>query len=196
MIIRHYEDADEAGWVRCRTLAFLHTTYFYNVLNQKEHYKNPSIELVAEIEGQIVGLIDVEYENKEGSVCFKGKSLGGMIWHIAVLPDLSHQGIGEALLKEAENRAIELGLNRFEAWTRDNEWVQKWYGKMGFAKVDAYYHVDVPDDKMARTTTSNVPALYLVNGFAYYTGEDIDQFKKTNKRVLKCVCYEKYLLPN
>lgn len=195
MIIRHYEDADEAGWVRCRTLAFLYTAHFDNVLNQKKHYKNPSIELVAEIEGQIVGLIDVEYENKEGSVCFRGKGLGGMIWHIAVHPDLSHQGIGETLLKEAEDRAIELGLNRFEAWTRDDGWVQKWYGKMGFSKVDAYYHVDVPDNEMERTT-SNVPALYLVNGFAHYTGEDNDQSKKTNKGVLKCVCYEKYLLAN
>lgn len=69
MIIRDYRVNDETGWVRCRTLAFLQTAYFDNVLNKKEYYKNPAIELVAELDGQIVGLIDVEYEKEERSVC-------------------------------------------------------------------------------------------------------------------------------
>ena len=63
MKIRSYRPEDEEGWVRCRVLAFLHTAYFDNVLQQKERYDNPSIELVAEVDGQIVGLIDIELEN-------------------------------------------------------------------------------------------------------------------------------------
>lgn len=62
MFIREYNDSDEVGWVRCRTLSFLNTAYFDNVLNKKENYENPAIELVAELNGQIIGLIDIEYE--------------------------------------------------------------------------------------------------------------------------------------
>ncbi|WP_144265415.1 GNAT family N-acetyltransferase, partial [Nosocomiicoccus sp. HMSC059G07] len=93
MIIRDYEVSDEAGWVRCRVLSFLQTAYFDNVLTEKERYDNPAIELVAEIDGQIVGLIDVEYETEELTVCSRGAGLGGMIWHIAVQPDYYRQGI-------------------------------------------------------------------------------------------------------
>ncbi|HGN6593803.1 TPA: GNAT family N-acetyltransferase, partial [Bacillus tropicus] len=112
MLIRDYQNDDEQGWLRCRVLAFLNTAYYDNVLNKKEVYKNPSIELVAEIDGKIVGLIDVEYEKKEKTVCSRGTGLGGMIWHIAVHPDYARQGIGESLLKAAEKRAIDLNLNR------------------------------------------------------------------------------------
>ncbi len=70
----------------------LQTAYFDNVLNKKERYENPAIELVAELDGQIVGLIDVEYEKEERTVCSKGTGLGGMIWHIAVHPDFIEEG--------------------------------------------------------------------------------------------------------
>lgn len=77
MFIREYKDTDEISWVRCRTLSFLNTAYFDNVLNKKEKYENPAIELVAELNGQIIGLIDVEYEKKEKTVCSRGQGLGG-----------------------------------------------------------------------------------------------------------------------
>ena len=129
MIIRDYRVNDETGWVRCRTLAFLQTAYFDNVLNKKERYENPAIELVAELDGQIVGLIDVEYEIEERTVCSRGEGLGGMIWHIAVHPDFSRLGIGQQLLYAAETKARRVNLNRLEAWTRDDLWVQNWYEK-------------------------------------------------------------------
>jgi len=193
LLIREYKDTDEIGWVRCRTLSFLNTAYFDNVLNKKESYKNPAIELIAELNGQIVGLIDVEYEKEEKTVCSRGEGLGGMIWHIAVHPDYYRQGIGEQLLQEAEKRAIDLGLNRFEAWTRDDRWVQNWYEKMLFNKVDSYYHIYFEGNEMKNQIQSTIPKLYLVNTFAHYVGEDIEQFKITNQRIYECVCYEKYL---
>ncbi|MGE7024366.1 GNAT family N-acetyltransferase [Solibacillus cecembensis] len=193
MIIREYKDTDEIGWVRCRTLSFLNTAYFDNVLNKKEIYENSAIELVADLNGLIVGLIDVEYEKEEKTVCSRGEGLGGMIWHIAVHPDYYRQGIGEKLLQEAEKRAISLGLNRFEAWTRDDRWVQDWYEKMLFNKVDSYYHIYFEGNEMKDRIQSTIPKLYLVNSFTHYVGEEIEQFKTSNKRIHECVCYEKYL---
>lgn len=190
MIIRDYRVNDETGWVRCRTLAFLQTAYFDNVLNKKERYENPAIELVAELDGQIVGLIDVEYETEERTVCSRGEGLGGMIWHIAVHPDFSRRGIGQQLLYAAETKARRMKLNRFEAWTRDDLWVQNWYEKMNFNIVDSYYHVYFEGNEMNHRIQSNMPNLYLVNAFTHYVGKDIHQLTN-NKRIHQCICFEK-----
>ncbi|WIV21032.1 GNAT family N-acetyltransferase [Paenibacillus polygoni] len=192
MLIRDYKVEDEQGWLSCRVLAFLNTAYYDNVLNKKEVYENPSIELVAEIDGQIIGLIDIEYEIQESTVCSRGKGLGGMIWHIAVHPDYSRQGIGEGLLKVAEKRAIEKNLNRFEAWTRDDNWVLNWYRKMRFNLVESYFHIYFEGNEMNNRITNNVSKLYPVSTFAHYVGEDVEQFNSV-KRKHQCVCFEKYI---
>ncbi|MFF2753708.1 GNAT family N-acetyltransferase [Psychrobacillus sp. NPDC058041] len=192
MMIRPYCSTDEVGWVRCRTLAFLDTAYYENVLNKKEKYENPAIELVAELGGLIVGLIDVEYEVTERTVCSRGTGLGGMIWHIAVHPDYRRQGIGEALLKEAEKLAILLGLNRLEAWTRDDEWVNNWYEKNQFLKVDSYYHVFMEGSELNGVIEANISKMYPATVFAHYIGQEIDMLKTKFKRIHECVCYEKH----
>lgn len=190
MIIREYATGDEKEWIRCRTLAFLETAYFDNVLKEKERYENPAIELVAEWDGQIVGLIDIEYEKEERTICSRGEGLGGMIWHVAVHPDYSRQGIGTQLLHAAEKRAMEIGLNRLKVWTRDDLWVQEWYEKMHFKHVDYYYHIYFEGDEMKQHTQNNTTGLHFVNAFAHYVGENIEQFE--NKRIHQCVCFEKY----
>lgn len=65
MEIRVYHPNDEIGWIRCRVLSFLDTAYFDNVLNKKEKYQNPAIELVAIHNNQVVGLLDIEYMKKK-----------------------------------------------------------------------------------------------------------------------------------
>ncbi len=191
MIIREYRQTDEVGWIRCRVLAFLGTAYFDNVLQQKEKYENECIELVAENDGKIIGLLDVECEQVEQSVCSRGEGLGGMLWHIAVHPDYQRQEIGEKLLQEAEKRAGALGLKRFEAWTRDDKWVQKWYEKMNFQSVESYHHIYFEGNEGADIITVSVSKLNLVHSFAHYTGEQIEYFRATNQRIHECICYEK-----
>src|SRR5690625_7441727 len=101
MKIRFYRKEDERGWVRCRVLSFLDTAYFDNVLKEKEQYENPSLEFVAVEEGQIVGLLDIEYEVEEQTVCSRGTGCGGMIWDMAVHAESRRQGIATQLLQEA-----------------------------------------------------------------------------------------------
>ncbi|MED1117026.1 GNAT family N-acetyltransferase, partial [Bacillus paramycoides] len=161
--IRAYKKDDEIGWVRCRALSFLDTAYYDNVFREKEKYENPAIELVAVHEDQIVGLIDIEYELEERTVCSRGTGLGGMIWHIAVHPDFRRMRIGNQLLYEAEKLAKELKLNRLEAWTRDDLWVQQWYEKNEFVNVDSYLHVySDQTDEIKDVITSNIKQLYPV----------------------------------
>lgn len=118
-----------------------------------------------------------------------------MIWHIAVHPDFRRQGIGSQLLKEAEKIAKGKGQNRLEAWTRDDDWVRKWYFKNGFIERESYLHVFIDGgQELNGVIQSNIPQLYPVQVFAHYVGENKEEIRKRFKRVHECCCYEKYLV--
>jgi ribosomal protein S18 acetylase RimI-like enzyme len=194
-IVRPYEDADEEGWLRCRVLSFLHSAFFDDVRREKERYERPSLELVAERNGQIVGLIDVECEEESATVCSDRPGLGGMIWHLAVHPDYQRRGIATALLREAEGRARARGLERFEAWTRDDAHVQAWYESRGFERVYSYLHVYVDLDEGLRDVFPiTADGLRPVRLFAHYTGERPDEIRRRFARVHDDVLYERRLV--
>jgi ribosomal protein S18 acetylase RimI-like enzyme len=190
MQIRKYQTDDEKGWVRCRTLSFLETAYFDNVLQFKESYDNPAIELVAVMNNQVVGLIDTECESEPKTVCTGDKCLGGMIWHVAVHPDYQRMGIGEMLLHETECIAKERGLDYLEAWTRDDQWVMDWYEKNKFIKGYTYLHVYI--DKREELKPVNAD-LQLIQGFAHYTGDKMDEIKASYHRTHDCSCFRKII---
>lgn len=191
MQIREYRPEVEEGWLRCRVLAFLHSAYYDNVLREKERYRYPAIELVAELDGTIVGLIDLECEAEPGTVCSNRPGLAAMIWHLAIHPDCRGRGIARALLEEAVARARERGIVRLEAWTRDDADVRRWYERQGFEPVDSYLHVyvDGPEELHA-VIRSQVPKLYPVFTFAHYTGEEREWVRGRFRRVHECVLYE------
>jgi GNAT superfamily N-acetyltransferase len=193
LAVRPYEPADERGWLECRVLAFLDSAYFDAVERQKERYERPSVELVAEVSGQIVGLIDVECEEEPGTVCENRPGLGGMIWHLAVLRDFRRRGIAARLLATAEEAARRRGIERFEAWTRDDPWVQAWYESQGFVQIYSYLHVYPHGrEEIAGVLTSELPGLKPVEAFAHYTGEEgREEIRARFERVHDCVCYER-----
>ena len=184
--IRSYEPRDEVGWVRCRVLSFLGSAFWDAVERSKERYEQPAIELVAEEDGAIVGLLDVECETP---ALADRPGRGGMIWHLAVHPDRQRRGIAAALLGEAERRARERGLERLEAWTRDDAHVQRWYERHGFARIDGYLHVYLERDDLRQYDGE----LRLVKAFAHYTGDDPEQIRRRYARVHDDVLYEKRL---
>jgi ribosomal protein S18 acetylase RimI-like enzyme len=193
VVIRPYTDADERGWLECRVLAFLDSAYYDAVEREKEHYERPSVELVAETDGRIVGLIDLECEEEPGTVCREGAGLGAMIWHIAVLPEFRRHGIASRLLATAEVELQARGIGRVEAWTRDDAWVQAWYESQGFEQAYSYLHVYVHGRaEVDGVITSELPDLKPINVFAQYTETDgRDEIRRRFKRVHDCVCYER-----
>jgi ribosomal protein S18 acetylase RimI-like enzyme len=184
VVIRPYEPADEAGWLRCRLLAFFDSAFFDSVEREKEHYAKPAIELVADAEGEIVGLLDLECDS-DGLYDRPGR--GGMIWHLATHPDHRRRGIAAALLEETERQAGERGLERLEAWTRDDGHVQRWYETHGFTKIDSYLHVYLERDDLRAFDNE----LRLVKAFAHYTGDRPDEIRRRYERVHDDVLYEK-----
>ncbi|NLY85415.1 MAG: GNAT family N-acetyltransferase [Tissierellia bacterium] len=190
MIIREYEDRDSLGWVRCRVLSFLDTAYFDNVLREKEKYNNPSVELVAEIDNKIVGLIDVEYEVEKGTVCYYTDELGAVIWHLAVLPEYRNRGIATQLLNRAIEILKEKDIKRIEAWTRDDKWVNDWYLSRGFRLKEEYLHVYGDRKECNEIASPKIKDLSICNFFAHYLGENKDEIKNKFKRVHECRMYE------
>jgi ribosomal protein S18 acetylase RimI-like enzyme len=193
VVIRPYRDDDERGWVVCRVLSFLDTAFFDDVRREKEHYEHPAIELVAESGGEVVGLIDVECETEPGTVCADRPGLGGMIWHLAVHPDHQRRGVATALLREAERRARELGVERLEAWTRDDAATRAWYEARGFELVQSYLHVYVElDEGLRELFPITDGGLRPVKVFAHYLGDD-DAIRERFRRVHEDVLYERRL---
>jgi GNAT superfamily N-acetyltransferase len=190
LIIREYNNNDSLGWIRCRVLSFLDSAFYDNVLREKECYKNPSIELVAEADDKIVGLIDIEYELEKGTVCYDTKELGGVIWSLAVLPEYRNQGISTLLLNKAIDKLRNNNINKLEAWTRDDKWVNEWYINRGFSWKERYLHVYAEGKECNGITQSKVNNMLMCNCFAHYVGENEEDIKKTFKRVHECNLYE------
>jgi ribosomal protein S18 acetylase RimI-like enzyme len=184
VVIRPYELADETGWLRRRLLSFFDSAFFDAVEREKERYERPAIELVADADGEIVGLLDLECES-DGLYDRPGR--GGMIWHLATHPDHQRRGIASALLDEAERQAREQGLERLEAWTRDDAHVLRWYEMHGFTQIDSYLHVYLERDDLRAFDGE----LKLVKAFAHYTGDRSDEIRRRYGRVHDDVLYEK-----
>ncbi|MGH3017750.1 MAG: GNAT family N-acetyltransferase, partial [Gaiellaceae bacterium] len=133
-----------------------------------------------------------EFEEEPGTVCEDRPGLGGMIWHVAVLREFRRQGIASRLLAAAEDVARARGIERFEAWTRDDPWVQRWYESQGFVQIRSYLHVYPHGrDEIEGTFCSELPGLKPVKIFAHYTGDRPDEIRARFERVHDCVCYER-----
>jgi ribosomal protein S18 acetylase RimI-like enzyme len=195
VVIRPYDRSDERSWLECRVLSFLQTAYFDDVQRVKPHYDNPSIELVAELHGRIVGLIDVECEETPGSVCFRGENLGGVIWAVGVLPEHQRQGVAKGLFLAAQALAREMNVARLEAWTRDDPGAVSWYEGMGFKPIYSYLHVYIDGvAEIEAAVTSNIDGLRVVKSFGHYTGTNRAEIEGRFKRVHECQLYERKIL--
>ena len=190
--IRPYRDEDEQGWLRCRVLGFLDSAFHDDVRQEKEHYDCPAVELVAEADGLIVGLLDLELEPAPG-VLHDTTARGGVIWHVAIHPDYRRRGIATALVERAVELAREAGLELVQAWTRDDRWVHAWYEACGFEQRYSYLHVYMQPDEARDEVTLRTEGLRPVLAFAHYTGEARDEIRSRFKRVHDDVLFERRL---
>lgn len=131
MIIRSYEPQDEAGWLKCRVLAFLDCSYRNDIRTEKETYEKPSVCLVAEEDGEIIGLIDVELDSDQLS--YPEKAPGAIVWNMAVLPQYRRQGVARKLWEAAKEQVLRSGITYCEIWTQEDEAANKLYSSFGLS---------------------------------------------------------------
>lgn len=135
MTIREYTPADEKGWLTCRVISFLDCSYFNDVKTEKETYLQPSVCLVAEENGKIVGLIDAELDSYD--LACAGDERGAIVWNLAVLPEYRRHGLAKALWNEMKNRLKAEGVSYCEVWTQEDEAANSFYKSAGFAREES-----------------------------------------------------------
>lgn len=172
MIFRDYKEQDEEGWVRCRVISFLDCSYFDDIKKEKEKYDNPSICLVAEENGTIVGFLDVEFETAIGDVCYLEGDLGATLWHLGVLPEYRKEGVATKLYEIMKDQLIQKGIKRIEVWTQDDKSANRWYQKQGFqqkeAYLNAYIHGTSKDEIFRKyINLDNMGDIFGIRGFNF-----------------------------
>ncbi|MBN1968009.1 MAG: GNAT family N-acetyltransferase [Candidatus Delongbacteria bacterium] len=141
MIIRDYTPEDEKEWLKCRLLSFYHSSYYDDIIHEKPKYSNEMIDLIAVKDGDIIGFLEIEYEQDPKDVCYLEGDRGGVIWNLGVLPDYQGKLVATKLFQEAIHRCKILGLKRLEAWTQDDTPSNRWYEKNRFILKESYLNV-------------------------------------------------------
>lgn len=71
--------------------------------------------------GLVVGLIDVEIENKPGELGLLTDSRCGFVWEFGVLPAYRRRRLGRGLVGAAAERLRVAGVRRMEFWSMDDK---------------------------------------------------------------------------
>lgn len=190
LIIRPFRRQDEVAWLRCRMGAFLDSAYWDDLQRSKPCYQNQALELVAEVDKQIVGIIDIEKEETPGELCSERTGNRAMIWTVAIFPEHRRQGIARALLDRAISWCQDQGVTHLEAWTRDDCWVRKWYEECGFVSFYSYWHIWLDREESRTLIQSTEPKLRVVSTFAHVVEGSPDELSIKPQRVHECVGYE------
>ncbi|MGB9036342.1 MAG: GNAT family N-acetyltransferase [Paeniglutamicibacter sp.] len=172
--IREYQPADERGWLECRLLSFLDSNYYDDVRTDRSDIEAPNLSLVAEDNGTIVGLIDIELDGDAATID-----------SIAVHPGARQQGMASALLDEALAR-LPSGTRTLDAWTREDAAANGWYQRNGFEEAYRYLHVykgySEPNDGFQCPEGLSRPVL----AFMHADIKDEESMRRAFKRVYVC----------
>lgn len=153
MIIRKYQVGDEKGWVYCKALSYLFSPFFDDRETEKPallaDVYDYRVEWVAEQDGEIVGLLDIDIYNQENSQAYlyAPSKRTAYFTNLAVHPDFQGQGLAQALYEKAEQELREQGVEKLAIFTREgavtNHLYQKWGGQL---VCSDYLVVGVPKD--------------------------------------------------
>jgi ribosomal protein S18 acetylase RimI-like enzyme len=173
--IRDYRSGDESSWLHCRLLSFFGTCYYDDVKIARTGFDGTSIELVAEDETGIVGILDLEVDGR-----------GATIDTVAVLPDAQGRGIASRLLDAAMPRLLASGVTTLDAWTREDAAAIGWYTARGFVESFSYLHVYRQEGDPIDGFASPEPLSRPVIAFTHAPREREVEMRETYQRIYVC----------
>ena len=190
LIIRAYNSSDQESWLKCRLVSFHDSAYYDDVYTKKPIFNNSSLELVAELNGEIIGILDLEKDSEDGSICYCKSGVGAMIWTIAVLPDYRRFGIASQLILKAVDWVKSKDIDFIEAWTRDDKWVLDWYESVGFSRFHSYWHIYFKGDNAKSLFESNDKDISPQSVFAHSNKDPKTLDQNKIDRFYKCFGYK------
>lgn len=192
--IRKYRRDDERDWVRCRVLSMLDTSQYDDVLPAKPVYSNPSIQVVADYNGKIVGLMDVECDSPLRSICYRQHSPGGIIRTLAVLPEYRQEQVATHLLKYACSLLQAEGIGHLEAWVRrEDEPACAFFQRRDFVSSYSYLHFYAEGPQCREFGSCRILDCFVLDVYGEYTGAHPEQIRAISKRAYECVLFERDL---
>ncbi|MBQ4050259.1 MAG: GNAT family N-acetyltransferase [Oscillospiraceae bacterium] len=190
--IRKYRKEDEQGWVRCRILALLETTRYDEVLPKKPHYPNPSVQVVADHGGHIVGVLDIEYDTPEHRISFRERSAGGIIRTLAVLPEYQREKVAFHLMKYACDLLKQENIGHLEIWNRlEDKNACAFLEAQGFESTYSYLHFYAENMNCHHYAPCRMLDCFVMKVYGEYTGTSPDSVRETADRAYECALFEK-----
>ncbi|ACQ78487.1 GCN5-related protein N-acetyltransferase [Beutenbergia cavernae DSM 12333] len=182
VVVRPYTDDDGESWMRCRLLAFAHTQY-YDDVRISPALDGPALRIVAEVRGDVVGLLDIEIDAEEHAATIDS---------VAVLPDHAGRGIASRML-DAALPLLGDGIATLDAWTREDAAANAWYGARGFTERFRYLHVYKGWDDPADGFTTPDGLSRPVTAFLHADIEREAELRERFSRVYVCRQYVRAL---
>ena len=174
LTIRPYQPADDRGWLLCRLLSFFDTCYYDDVYTVRTRFELPAIRLVADLNGQVVGLIDIEIDVSAATID-----------SIAVHPDHQRGGIASRLLAAAIDELPDQ-VTTLDAWTREDHAALNWYQLQGFREAYRYLHVYKNGDSTDAGFTAPPPLTPPLLAFSHASIEHENELRSQFDRVYVC----------
>ena len=149
LLILNYNLEYEKNWLECLKEAFYSSPYYDTLLQVKPRYENPSIELIALDQTELIGFLDIEIVPQEEQFCFNDEENVecGQLSLIGVHPDYRRRGAATKLLKTAIKRLCnEYQINRLEIFFREDPMILSWVESVGFQECANFYEITLTDD--------------------------------------------------
>ena len=136
--IREYKSEDAAEWMRVHAIIMSISHAWNYTIQERPVYERPSTCLVAEAEGKIIGLTDIEYDTFPGEICYQKDTCGGYVLEFGRLPEYAGHRIGEKLLEASVEYAKQKGIHRLEYWTQDRA-AARYYRRLDMPEIGRHY---------------------------------------------------------
>ncbi|MFI6094210.1 GNAT family N-acetyltransferase [Lentzea sp. NPDC051213] len=139
-VVRDYEAADEASWLRCRVLGLLETSRYDDVWQSR---RRNDLELVAADDNVVIGLLDVSVPGTQATVDM-----------VVVHPGHRRGGVASTLLDEAVRRLERCGVRELDARVREDAPALGWFARHGFVETERHLHVHASADEVGTALTA------------------------------------------
>lgn len=179
VVLRTYREEDEDQWLRVWGQVAVGSQAWVLLHHSKPHYENQALELVAEVNGEIVGFMDVEIEDKPGQLGYLDDSRCGFVWEFGVLPEYRGRGIARRMVEYAQEWLEQRGIRRMEFWSADKN-AQSFYQRFGMNEMERHwqYFIDLPADLLTELKKDKVYIFYAYGSAPY---EGLEELKKKYK---------------
>jgi ribosomal protein S18 acetylase RimI-like enzyme len=139
VVIRAYRPEDEVEWMRVHAVIMsISHAWNYSIQERPLYEGYESTKLVVEVDGKIVGLTDIQYENTAGEICFLKDSRGGYVLEFGRLPEYAGHDLGKRLIDASVEDARAKGIHRLEYWSQDRK-AQRFYARLGLKEIGRHY---------------------------------------------------------